>query len=432
MDSADFALQGPTRRISAARPGVTLHRPATPIRSSTEGLGPVRLAGLLRSRAVGLGFAAVGFTTAEPMSGGDGPWRRWFAEGHHGQMGYLVPPPDRADPLALLPEAKSIVSVALPHTPLSRLSGSSGSDAGRWAAYTQGTDYHAVVRGHLLCLADQLAQWVGRPVVARACVDSAPLLEREVAARSGVGFVGKSTLLIVPGVGSTVVLGELLVDVEIAPDAPQKRSCGRCRRCLDVCPTGAFVGPYLLDARRCISYLTIEHRGSVPREFRPLIGTWVFGCDECQQACPHNFSRAAQSQRSQLGDVAPTSERPSLAELLHLGSSGYRRLVRGTALSRVSRQQLARNAAIALGNSGTVEAVEPLRLALANHPSPLVRGHAAWALGRLHAASEAIVADLETCARDDPAPSVRLEAELALVSCLQDRTLADVPTEYRL
>jgi epoxyqueuosine reductase len=223
-------------------------------------------------------------------------------------------------------------------------------------------------------------------VLARACVDTAPLLEREAAQMAGLGFLGKNTMLIAPGQGSGILLGALLTDVPLAremsqPEAPGP-GCGRCRACLDACPTQAFVGEYLLDARRCISYLTIELEGSVPRELRPLVGTRVFGCDECQTTCPFNQGRRQAPGAPEFAPRGAVTTK-TLIDLLFLGSAQYRALVRGTALRRTFRIQLCRNAAVALGNSGSAEAIAPLLRAAESHAFELVREHAAWGLGRL-------------------------------------------------
>src|SRR6185369_4096797 len=196
----------------------------------------------------------------------------------------------RADLRALLATARSLVVVALAYDRADPIP----ADAllrGKIARYARGEDYHLVMRDRLVLLADRLAAALGRPVASRPCVDSAPVHEREWAERGGLGFIAKNTMMIAPGIGSYVVLGELLVDAELAeaaPSEPPRPRCGSCRSCLDACPTQAFVDAYVLDARRCISYLTIEHRGAIPRELRRAIGTWVFGCDVCQEVCPFN------------------------------------------------------------------------------------------------------------------------------------------------
>ncbi|MDQ3300032.1 MAG: tRNA epoxyqueuosine(34) reductase QueG, partial [Myxococcota bacterium] len=292
----------------------------------------------------------------------------------------------RADLRALLSGARALVVVALAydrHDPVP-------TDLlvrGKIARYARGEDYHLVMRDKLVLLADRLARELGRAVASRPCVDSAPILEREWAEHGGLGFVAKNTMLIAPGLGSYVVLGELLVDVELpvtAPDVPVKPRCGSCTSCLDACPTGAFTGAYLLDARRCISYLTIEHHGPIPRELRPAIGTWVFGCDICQEVCPFNAGKADAATDPLLVPRSIEHALPDLIALAGKGANQLRQLVRRTALRRISRDLLLRNVAVALGNAGSLEAI-PALVTLLAHRAPLVRGHAVWALARLGA-----------------------------------------------
>jgi epoxyqueuosine reductase len=373
---------------------------------------PARLAGLVTSAALELGFARVGFTPVERFARAEARLEQWLARGYHGEMAYLAGG-GRGDPAALLAEAKTLIVVALAHprpaTPLRK--GAAGPVlTGAIAGYARGADYHWVMKRKLAELSERCASFAGRPVLARPAVDSAPLLEHEAAARSGVGFTAKSTLTLAPGLGTYFLLGELLIDVDIAPSDPLAPGCGSCRACLDACPTGAFVAPYVLDARRCISYLTIELRGTIPRELRASIGTRAFGCDECQAVCPYN----AGQERASAPELQPTPDGGlvDLVEWLELGSAAYRRLVKGRALARASRQRLARNAAVALGNSGDRRAIEPLARALSTHPSPLVREHAAWALGRL--GGEAAAAALEHARDTDPTEAVKSEARLAL------------------
>jgi epoxyqueuosine reductase len=214
----------------------------------------------------------------------------------------------------------------------------------------------------------------------RGYVDTAPILEGDLAAAAGLGWTGKNTLLITPGIGSWYFLGELLLDIPLAHDAPMGDHCGTCRRCLDACPTGAFKGPYELDARRCISYLTIELKGPIPRELRAPIGHRIYGCDVCQDVCPHNKPDRA------LADPAlassPGLDAPDLLELLALDDEGFRERFRSSPIKRAKRRGFLRNVCVALGNSGDRRAVPPLVRALSDH-EPLIRGHAAWALGRL-------------------------------------------------
>jgi epoxyqueuosine reductase len=367
---------------SVLPPGAARHVPPP---EGVPALNGGELADAIRGAALELGFARVGFCPIEPFEAGGRALRDWLAAGHHGEMAYLAGEP-RADPRALLPEARSLVVVALPYgrdVPApARSQGEPVPLSGRIARYALGADYHGLLKERLRRLADRCASFVGRPVLARPCVDTAPLLEREAARRSGIGFTAKSTMTIAPGLGSYVLLGELLLDVELAPGAPIAPSCGACRSCLDACPTGAFVDAYTLDARRCISYLTIELRGAIPLPLRPMIGRWVFGCDVCQEVCPFNHSRHPRPGDPEL-QAKPRLSDVDLLGLLALTSKGHRRFVRGTALHRVSRRRLQRNAAVALGNTRNPDAVPPLLRQLTTSESVLVRGHCAWALGQI-------------------------------------------------
>lgn len=339
-------------------------------------------------------------------------------------MGYLSEG-RRSDPRALMPGAQSVICVAMPYAtntpfvPLKRLARERrrGDGLGEIAGYAQGSDYHPLLWNRLLALGDILADLVGRPVLARPCVDTAPLLERALAARAGLGFIGKNGLLIAPGGSSLLVLGELLVDVELPHASPMKERCGDCTSCLTACPTAAFVGPYVLDARRCIAYLTIELQSSIPRELRPLIGTRVFGCDVCQSVCPFN-APGTQARAGAAPELVSKRSGLSLIELLELGASRYRSVVRRTALRRVSRAQLARNAAVALGNLGDRQHTAALYRVALGHSSVLVREHATWALGRLGAESE-----LRCLAEGDHPEPVRVEACRSLAELL-DRAAA--------
>jgi epoxyqueuosine reductase len=379
------------------------------------------LEGRIARAALELGFARVGFAVPLRSEQAADRLQRWLEAGHHGEMQYMRGELDRAKPSVLFDSVKSVLVVALPYgkAPLRPRRSQHGEAlavplTGRVASYAQGEDYHRVLKDKLERLGVAIDELVGRPVGRRACVDSAPLLERDFAVRAGLGFAAKSTLTILPGVGSFVLLGELLLDLELTPTvATAVNGCGSCTSCLTACPTSAFIAPHVLDARRCISYLTIELKGAVPRELRPLIGDHVFGCDICQDVCPWNETRHAPPRDPELGRRAPLLA-PELVELLFLTSSGYRRLVRGTALSRVSRARLARNAAIALGNSHSPAAEAPLARALGTHSSELVRAHAAWALGALGIPlSEGLVA-LKQATENDLSAGVRDEARLAL------------------
>ena len=356
-----------------------------------------------------LGFARVAIVPIEPPRR-HALYESWLAAGHAGEMTYLATDAhreQRADLRTLLDTARSLVVVALAYhrddpVPPDRLL------RGRIARYARGEDYHLVMRDRLVLLGTRLGEQLGCAVAVRPCVDSAPIHEREWAERGGIGFIAKNTLLIAPGAGSYLVLGELLVDAELevtAPAEPPKPRCGTCRACLDACPTSAFVDAYVLDARRCISYLTIEHHGVIDRELRPLIGTWVFGCDVCQEVCPFNAG-AGEPAEPMLAPRTLEHALPDLIALAARGANQLRQLVKRTALRRIPRDVLLRNVAIALGNTGDPRAV-PAAVGLLAHRSPLVRLHAVWALGQL-GAREALAAHVD----NDPL----VLAELAAVS----------------
>lgn len=453
--------------------------------------GPAALAAIVVAEARRLGFhraAIVPIDPPLPMQ----RYREWLDAGHAGEMDYLGSPEHlalRAEPRALLPEARSMVVVALAHQrsdppepleepePPGRPGPGAGGDApsprpeggappaptdfiplrrlrGRIARYARSEDYHMVLRDRLVLLAERLREVLGRPVLARSCVDAAPVLERAWAERAGLGFIAKNTMLIAPGLGSHVMLGELLLDLELpmvaaaeaaetaetagasaataaasAPEAsaataavtaaaaapaapaPPRRRCGSCRACLDACPTQAFVDAYVLDARRCISYLTIEHRGPIPRPLRAAIGSWIFGCDICQDVCPFNAGSGEPHDPA----LAARDLEHALPDLLVLAghhTNQLRRFVKRTSMRRISREQLLRNVAVALGNSDDVRAVAAL-VPLLSHRSPLVRGHAAWALGRLRRFDGALAAlRLRRACEEEPTVAEELAAAL--------------------
>jgi epoxyqueuosine reductase len=371
------------------------------------------LAVLEQARA--LGFHRAGVAAVEPARRYRA-FEDWLDSGMHGEMAYLATPEHRvarADVRMLLASARSVVAVALAYdagvVPVERLIG-----RGTVARYARGRDYHALMKTRLKDLAVAVAELVGRPVASRPCVDTAPVLERELAERAGIGFVGKNNLLIAPGVGSYLLLGELLLDVELEPSAAQDGGarCGSCTRCLDACPTGAFDGAHMLDARRCISYLTIEHRGWIPRELRAPIGTRIFGCDVCQEVCPFNAAAPARTagdaELHEYAEMRRTA--PELVAILGMGRAKWRRFVGRTPLRRAGRDGLLRNACVALGNAGDAEAIPALARTLREDASPMVRGHAAWALGRLGAREV-----LEAAREVEADAAVRAEIEAAVV-----------------
>ncbi len=283
-----------------------------------------------------------------------------------------------AAPQSLLPGARSVVCVALAYatpalasrTPL----------RGRVSNYAWSADYHGVLRSLLRRVAREIEAFAGEPATALAC-DTAPLAERALALRAGLGWVGKHTNLIVPGSGSFVFLGEVLTTLELAPGVPLKKSCGSCARCVAACPTGALRGDYTIDARRCIADLT-QRTDAVPRDLRVFVGDWVWGCDLCQDACPP--TRLAGTRGSaRFAPSQPEVAAPDLTGLLALRSADYRRRFKPAAMGWRGGAVLRRNAAVALGNALDRAAVPALERALAHDPHPLVRGHAAWALGRI-------------------------------------------------
>jgi epoxyqueuosine reductase len=369
---------------------------------------PEELAGEVQRIGAALGFARIGVAPAERLTAAATRLEHWLAEGLGDGLDYM--PGERSDPGALLPGARSVVVGALAHGPFSPEPAEPGR--GQVAAYARGDDYHLVLKQRLRDLGAALANAAGRPVRGRLAVDTAPLLERELGVRAGIGFLGKNTMLIAPGLGSGFLLGELVVDLPIAP-APQSVApgCGACRACLDACPTDAFVDAHRLDARRCISFLTIEAPGDIPVERRSEIGSRAFGCDACQSVCPYNASASPRPAAPELDGRVPVGG-IDLRSLLSMGNAGYRKLVKRSALRRVTRDVLARNAAVALARD--TAAVEPLSRALAAHPHAGVRRHAAWALGEL--GSDAARAALASASKADPDPSVRDAAAAALAA----------------
>lgn len=306
----------------------------------------------------------------------------WLAAGHAGEMDYLVRDPERrADPQVAWPETASVLVVGLNYRPPALASEVTNDPSrGRIASYALGVDYHEVLKGKLRAIRTWVERRTQGEVQGRCYVDTGPVLERDLAARAGLGWFGKNTCILNREQGSYFFLGALLLNVELPPDGPTTAHCGSCTRCLDVCPTGAFLGPHVMDARRCISYLTIELRGPIPRELRPLIGNWIFGCDLCQEVCPWNRKSAYATEER----FTPRAglQAPELIPLLDLTPEGYNAMFRRSAVKRAKLSGFLRNVCVALGNSGDPAAIGPLTRALA-HEEALVRGHAAWALGRL-------------------------------------------------
>ncbi len=316
-----------------------------------------------------------------------------------------------SDPAALLPGARSVVCVAVAYaTPPPR----ERRGRGRVSAYAWSRDYHRrmqVMLREIAARIDRLAaeDGSGNAPATRVACDTAPLAERAFAARAGLGWVGKHTSLIVKGLGSAVFLGEIVTTLELEPDPPLRTSCGNCRRCVDVCPTGALRGNYTMDATRCISDLT-QRRDAIPRALRPLVGTWVWGCDLCNDACPPSIL-AGRAGDTAFAPLAEEAAEPDLQSLLRVRGSAFKRL-RATAMGWRGAAVLRRNAAVALGNGLDRADVPALAAALCGDPSALVRGHAAWALGRI--GSPQAFAALRGVAETERDPAVRDEVAAAL------------------
>ena len=368
----------------------------------------------IHSKALDLGFDLAGTAPISPVPHVDA-YRDWIAQGYHGEMGYMARP-DRAkrreNPDVILPGAKTIVCVGLNYYP-GPLPDDLARDASRGliANYAWGLDYHDLMQPRLEELAAFIRAETGGNVTTRAYVDTGPILERAHAAAAGLGFIGKNTCLINPHLGSWLFLGEILTDAELEPTPSTTNvSCGTCRRCLDACPTGALIAPYVLDARRCISYLSIELKGAIPPDLRPLMGNWVYGCDVCQQVCPwQRFAKTTHEQafRTQ----APDCIAPLLAELVDMNEETFQQRYAGTPILRVGRARLLRNAAVALGNWKDERAEAPLARALCD-AEPLVRGHAAWALGQID--GKAKHERLERALKNERDPRVREEIQAVI------------------
>ncbi len=326
-------------------------------------------------RQVGIAATALGETESRLLD--------WLAAGCHGDMDYLARHGTRRTrPAELVPGTLRILSARMDYR------SSEGRDAetvladpelGYVARYALGRDYHKVLRRRLQVLARRIAEAVG-PFRHRLFVDSAPVMEVELAARAGLGWRGKNTLLLNRDGGSLFFLGEIYTDLPLPVEPPERDHCGTCRKCLDICPTAAFLGPYRLDARRCVSYLTIEHRGSIPLELRPLLGNRIYGCDDCQWVCPWNrFARLPG-----IADFAPRNglDGAKLVDLFAWSEAEFLARLQGSPIRRIGHERWLRNLAVALGNAPTSPAIIAALRARREHPSPLVREHVLWALQR--------------------------------------------------
>jgi len=377
----------------------------------------------IKTEAGRLGFTLVGVTTSNPP-----PhlvvFADWLREGRHGEMGYLATEQARqrrADPRQILlgasAQCQAILVVGMRYPAAGQPSPgertiAGGQPVGRVAAYAWGEDYHTVLVDRLQQLVAFIETQLGIAFPFRIYTDTGPVLERELAQRAGLGWIGKNTCLINPQAGSYFVLGEVLLGVALEPDAPfDADRCGNCMHCLEACPTGCILPDRTIDARRCISYLTIELKGSIPVELRPEIGQWVFGCDVCQEVCPWN-QRFARTQGEAAFAPRPGLPAPPLVDELSLSPQGFNRKFKGSPLKRAKRRGYLRNVAVALGNSADPSAVPALTQALMQDGEPLIRLHAAWALGQI--GSTAARQSLQAASSTETHPDVSAEILAAL------------------
>ena len=367
------------------------------------------LVNALKERAKVEGFAECRIAGAELAPQAGDRLRQWLAEGRHGDMLWMEDRvAQRSSPQGLWPEVRSVIMLGMSYAPetdpmaLDELPAS-----GRISVYAQRKDYHDVVKGAL----KRLAQWLVHKTAdeVKVFVDTAPVLEKALAERAGLGWQGKHSNLVSRQHGSWLLLGAIYTTTIFEPDAPGRDRCGSCTACQSVCPTNAFPAPYRVDARRCISYLTIEHKGPIPHEFRTAMGNHIYGCDDCLAACPWNKFAQTASVHKALTQRLELSALP-LAQLLALDDPAFRQLFSGTPVKRTGRDRFVRNAAIAAGNSGDAALVAPVRRLL-DDASPLVRGAAVWALAQLDGAR--FSAEKQDRSRTEPDASVRQEWEIS-------------------
>ena len=337
------------------------------------------LAERIKAHGTLLGFGLVGVSAVERPAHSDA-FASWLYQVHQGEMGYFVRAAnERMDPQRFLPWARSVISAALYYnTPYERPADPPGI-RGWISRYAWGNDYHEVMRARLAGLLNSIREEVGPRVRGKAYVDSPRVMERDVGFRAGLGWYGKNANLVSAEFGSFFFLGELFLDLEVEPDHPIVDQCGDCHLCLEACPTKAFVGPYVLDARRCISYLTVEMQGAIPTDLRPLMGNHIFGCDTCQDVCPYNA--AVHLKTEQAFYPRQGMHAPELIPLLSISEGQFSIAFAGSPILRAKREGFLRNVCVALGNLRRVEAVPALIITLMGDPNPVVRGHAAWALG---------------------------------------------------
>ena len=366
------------------------------------------LKSFLAAEAARLGFSAVGVADPRALGEAGDRLRRFVALGRHGTMGWLEDRlSERADPCTLWSETRSVIMLAMNYGPEADPRATlSMPDRATVSVYARNRDYHELIKGRLKEMAGRFAARAGGDL--KVFVDTAPVMEKPLAALAGLGWQGKHTNLVSRDHGSWLFLGAIFTSVELDPDRAEADHCGSCRACLDACPTAAFPAPYQLDARRCISYLTIEHKGQIPAGLRPLMGNRIYGCDDCLAVCPWNkfASQAAEAKLRARHDLLA----PPLADFLAFDDAGFRAFFSGSPVKRIGRDRFVRNALIAAGNSG-LAALVPLCRRLLDDPAPVVRGAAIWALSRLLPREE--FATLSTAAPGEAEPEVLAEWRLA-------------------
>jgi len=332
-------------------------------------------------KAAELGFCAWGIARADAVPEAGERLKEWIGAGHHGEMGWMEARADqRASPQGLWPDAKSVIALAMSYAPASDpMALAEARDRGRISVYAQGADYHKVVKKALKALGRWLADECGCQL--KVFVDTAPVMEKPLSAAAGIGWQGKHSNLLSREHGSWLFLGVIYTTLELEPDRPAEPHCGSCTRCIEACPTGAIIAPNLVDARKCISYLTIEHAGPIPHEFRAAIGNRIYGCDDCLAVCPWNrFASEAQANKA----FAPRPElaAPALADLLALDDASFRELFSGSPIKRIGVNRMIRNCLIAAGNSGDAS-LRPAVLSHLDSHDPVIADAARWAIERL-------------------------------------------------
>ena len=374
-----------------------------------------RVAQAVKDAASQAGFDVVGIASADVFSERGETAKERVSEGlMDGLPWFTEERIERGmDPATMLSGARSIISLALSHHYGDIGEPTDKSPRGRIAKYAWGEDYHRVFARKVRAFIETLPEATGVPDIGtRWYTDTGPMLDRAVAERAGVGWFGKNTNILTSQ-GSWMLLAQVITTLDIVPDEPLKKTCGACNICVEACPTGAIVAPYVLDNTKCISYLTIENRGGIPIELRPLIGDWIFGCDICQDVCPVNRKAQVGAAYAELTRDAENRARPELIELLTLDDDGFRERFRQSAVLRAKPEGMRRNVCVALGNIADPDTVAPLTRVLREDASPIVRGHAAWALGRIGTAdavaalTEALEAEADTSVQEEIALASR-------------------------